>query len=224
MTQGSRTESTALLVWTTASIGFGLAALLFVLRLALGDLPPSTELPGALTLGAVAATPPTLAVLGLRRPGLLLAAGATAVLSLPVLSILGILEIALGVFWLIAFGRTGDRGSILRALVAALAILVLWAGAASVLFVHLDPRCAQTLANGSVLSVEASGFQSGWVWDAGSTVTGSGLISVDVVAEVCSSDVVTPLEMVIALGLLAAALGTGWVLVEPVPEGAGLTA
>lgn len=218
MTQVSRTESAAPLVWVTASLGFALAALLLVLRLVLGDFPLTGELPGALTLGAVAALPPTLALLGLRRPGLLLGAGIVAVLSLPVLSIFGLLELVLGVFWLIAYGRTVDRGSMPRALVATLAVVVLWLAAASVLFVHLDPRCAQTLADGTTRQVDgtANGFESGWVWALESTIGSSS--TVDVVEEVCSSDVVTLLEMVIALALLASAVGIGWVLSEPVPR------
>lgn len=212
------------MVGITIPIGYFLAAGIFAVRLIAGDFPVLYELPGAITLGAIAATPPTFAVLGRRRPGLFLAAGLTALLSLPVLSIFGLVMVPLGIAWFAAYAGANGRGSIIRAIVGMVAVTALWIAAAAVPFVHLDPRCVQKLDDGTVHEIEASGYDTGWVWDAGSTITASSFSSGDVVEEVCASDVITPLEMLVALALIAAALGVGWVLVEAVTEEAGLTA
>jgi hypothetical protein len=222
MGQASDRASVSRLVGITVPTGYLVAAAIVAIRLIGGDFPFIYELPGALTLGAIAATPPTLALLGRYRPGLLLPAGLTAVLSLPVLSIFGLVMVPLGIAWLAAYAKF--RGSIIRALVALLAVTGLWIAAAAVPFVHLDPRCVQTLDDGTVRQIEAFSFESGWVWDTGPTIVGSSFSAGEVVEEVCGSDVVTPLEMAVALGLLAAALGIGWVLVEPASQEAGLTA
>lgn len=211
-------------VWVTVGIGVALAGAVFLIRLAAGDLPLPTELAGALLLGAVAAAPPTLAVLGITgRPGLLLSAGICAVISAPFLSIFWLIEVVLGIVWLVTYARTPGRGSAARTVVAAIVIPVLWVAAGSLLFVHLDPRCAQTLEDGTVREFDgaANGFESGWVWNAGSEISGSSGVSVDVVEEVCTSDVVTWPEALAGLALLAALFGVGWTLVEPAEDQAG---
>jgi hypothetical protein len=227
MTQAKRAESRSPFLWVTIGIGYAVAGAVFFFRIFLGDLPLSMEIAGAVTLAAVAATPATLAVLGLNgRPGLLLPAGICALISAPVLSVLWVFEAPLGVACLIAYGRTRERGSIVGTLAATAIVTVLWVGAASVMFLHLDPRCAETLQDGTVHQVDAEsrGFEPGWVWDAGSEIIGSSITPGNVVEEVCSSDVVTLEEALVGLLLLAAAFAVGWVLVEPVPSHEGLTA
>ncbi|MCL1599229.1 MAG: hypothetical protein M3094_08600, partial [Actinomycetia bacterium] len=82
-------------------LGFGVVAAMFGLRIVGSDMPLSVSLPGAVAFGAVVAVPSVLALLaGRGREALYLGAGmASIVLSLG-LSLLIIVMLPLGVFWL----------------------------------------------------------------------------------------------------------------------------
>lgn len=81
-----------------------------------------------------------------------------------------------------------------------------------VLFMHLDPRCTETLADGTVLEVDPSehGMQSGWRLGVGSAGTISSQSGPDgPVATSCTSDTVILPEalasMAVSLGVMVAA-------------------
>ena len=65
-----------------------------------------------------------------------------------------------------------------------LAVWLLWVASAVVLFIHIDPRCVQTLADGTVVSEE------------------------------CVSDIVTGWEALLSLALAAGAATTGWLMTK----------
>jgi hypothetical protein len=202
------------LAWGAVVVGYAVATAAFMLRLGLGDLPWQLELPGALGLAAVAAVPSTLALLGLSgRRVLLLCAGAAAVTSFLVLSVLGVLMAILGVVW-IASAPPLSSGGVWRHAAITSAVWLLWVMSAAILFLHVDPRCAQTLPGGTVVTTDgrAAGFYAGWVWNQSATTTGSSTSSQGVVAETCSSDTVTWIEAALALTLAACAPAMGSVI------------
>jgi hypothetical protein len=204
-------------LWVSVGFGYAIVAAVFVLRLVGSDLPATMEVPGAVAFAAVAAVPSTLALAGLaRRPVLMLPAGVTAATSLPVLSVLGVPMAVLGVVWLISYSTNKSGRDVLRPLATTLLVWVLWVAAAATLFVHLDARCVQTLVDGSVIRVDAAelGWESGWLWATSATSTGSSILSVDVVGEACSSDIVTVWEALVSLALATGAVGVGWLMAE----------
>lgn len=213
-------------VWT-ACIGFGLAVAGVVVRLAGGSLSLLVELPGAIVLGSVMAVPPTLAILSTRnRPLMLLPAGVLGLAGmLGVLSIFGIPLTILGLIWLWAYVRLGVPGQYGRKF-GMVAVPLLWVAALVTLFVHQDPHCEQVLADGTVQSVDpyVRGMESGWIWqlDTGS-FSGGSVAEANVDSEACVSDVVTPVEMFVALAFSSLAVGYAWSLASP-PAHAGSAA
>jgi hypothetical protein len=191
-------------------LGFGVAVAMFLLRIVGSDMPLSVSLPGAIAFGAVVAVPSVLALLaGRGRTGLFLGAGvASIVLSLG-LSLLIVVMLPLGVFWLWSYVRARP-GHLLRSVGAGLVATVLAIAAFVVLFVHIDPRCTSTYADGRVeqFAAGSAGFRSGWAWDVGSTYSGSMTAGPDVVSQTCSSDVVTWVEAVVSLALASAAVAS----------------
>jgi hypothetical protein len=188
-------------------VAYGLAAAVFVLRLLGSGLPVTAELPGAIALASIVAVPPTLAVLSARRPVLLLVAGVVSVSTLLGMSILAILLLIVGVFWLRAYVQVGRRFAPAREILIVAVPWLRTTAAFVSLFLHLDPRCTETLADGTVRQIETSDH-AGWVWDAPSTSSGSQNLGPDVVSSSCSSGLVVVAEMDIAVGL--AALGTAF--------------
>jgi hypothetical protein len=206
------------IVWT-ASIGFGLAVAGFVVRLAGGSLSFLVELPGAVVLGSVMAVPPALAILSTRnRPLMLLPAGVLGLAGmLGVLSIFGIPLAILGLIWLWAYVRLGGPGQYGRKF-GMVVVPLLWVAGLVTLFVHQDPRCEQVLADGTVQSVDpyVRGMESGWIWELDtSSFAGGSVAEADVQSEACVSDVVTPVEMVVALAFAGLAVGYAWSLAGP---------
>ena len=161
------------------------------------------------------AVPATLALAGLTgRPVLLLPAGLAGVTSLPVLFVLGVPMVLLGIIWFWSYSKVRPVGSVASKAVTTLVVWLLWAAAVVVLFIHLDPRCVQVLADGTVLYVDAAlGGESGWLWEVSSTVSGSsGILGPDVVSGACTSDIVTGWEALVSLVLAAGAITTGWLM------------
>ncbi|VAW08350.1 hypothetical protein MNBD_ACTINO01-1920 [hydrothermal vent metagenome] len=190
---------------------------MFVLRIVGSDLPLSVSLPGAVGFGAVVVVPSVLAFLaGRGRAGLYLGAGvASIVLSLG-LSLLIVVMLPLGVFWLWSYVAVSP-GHLLRAVGAGLVATMLVLGAFVVLFLHIDPRCADTYANGEVRLVpqEQMDMESGWAWDIGGTSSSSMMSRPDVVSQVCSSDVVTWPEALVSLALAGAAVASARAIAAP---------
>ena len=122
----------------------------------------------------------------------------------------------LGVFWLWSY-VAAYPGHLLRSVAAGLAATLFAVGAFIVLFVHIDPRCANTYANDRVVLVPAGevGFRSGWAWDVGGTSSSSVTLGPDVVAQVCASDIVTWLEALVSLVLAGAAVASARAIVAP---------
>ena len=213
---GSSTEPrVAPVSWLAVGVGYALAAAVFVLRLVGSDLPVTLELGGAVALAVVVAVPATLALAGLTgRPVLLLPAGLAGVTSLPVLFVLGVPMVLLGIIWFWSYSKVRPVGSVASKAVTTLVVWLLWAAAVVVLFIHLDPRCVQVLADGTVLYVDAAlGGESSWLWEVSSTVSGSsGILGPDVVSGACTSDIVTGWEALVSLVVAAGAITTGWLM------------
>jgi hypothetical protein len=205
----NRSRSSAPLSVVAVVVGYAVAITAFTLRVGLGDLPWQLELPGGFALGAVAALPPTLALIGLSgRPVSLLAAGVTALSSLPVLSLLGVVMAMLGAYWVVSSVKL-ELGGALRAVAITSAVWLLWASSVAMLFVHLDPRCAQTRVDGTVVVEAPTGLYSGWVWNAPPTAGSSSSSDQSIVTETCASDVITWIEAVVILASTGAAAGIG---------------
>ena len=194
--------------------GYGLALAVFLLRTIGSDLPLPVELPGSIALAAVVAAPPTLAVLSTHRPVLLVAAGVAAISTLLGLSVLGLPMVVIGMTWIVSYRRVTVPATTGRALLVIGAAWTFTVAAFVVLFLHIDPSCSETLVDGTVRAVDADGFESGWLWEVGSTSSGSTTIDIDVASSSCSSDVVVVAEAAGSLALAGLAVGSAWRLAE----------
>jgi hypothetical protein len=79
-----------------------------------------------------------------------------------------------------------------------------------VLFVHLDPKCTETLADGTVLEVDAAekGYRSGWRFGATGSVSSQSQSGPEgPVTSWCSSDLVVWGEALASLGVSLGAIG-----------------
>ena len=191
---------------------YGLALTVFFLRLVGSQFPIRFELGGAVALAGVIAVSPTLAVLAARRKTLLLAAGLTAMSTLLGFSVLALPMIVIGLIWLVAYGRMAVPGPISRKIATVAVVWLLTTAAFGVLFLHIDPRCADTLSDGRVRMVDVTtqGMESGWIWNVRSSFAGTSSSSPDVVLSVCSSDTVVAWEAALSIGLSLGALSSGW--------------
>ena len=163
------------------------------------------RLPQALAFGLLVGSPAVLAVLS-RRRAILLAPAALLLTPLAFLSLAGVLLPLLVVavlFWTALATRWDGlpcgsaRGA---AVVVAVPVLVIAGGVA--LFVHEDPRTYGD-TNGCVFEYTATSATGSCAVPAGGGGSGG------------TSDVVTPVEASVSLGLLGAAFGIGWVLAGP---------
>lgn len=201
----------------SALAAYGLALAVFFLRLVGGDFPIRFELGGAVALAGVIAVSPTLAVLAARRKTLLLAAGLTAMSTVLGFSVLALPMIVIGLIWLVAYGRMAVPGPISRKIATVAVVWLLATAAFGVLFLHIDPRCADTLSDGTVRMVDVTtqGMDSGWTWNVRSSFSGTSSSSSDVVLSVCSSDTVVDWEAATSIGLSLGAVSLGWWLTRP---------
>jgi hypothetical protein len=153
------------MIWAGIILGYALAAVLAGVRIANNDS-TAGELLGSVALGVAASVAPTVALLSLdRRPGLLPAASLIALL-------MGMVDLTLLPIWLLlavgwgwAHNRRPVKAEVSRPLWwgrAAMAFVVVLS--VFVLFVHLDPYCTETMADGTVRQVDAAdkGMSSGW--------------------------------------------------------------
>jgi hypothetical protein len=191
------------------AVGIGIA----ILRSVNADQLTAGEAFGSIALGAAAAVPAGIAWLSLdRRPGLLPAAAYSAIL-VGLISIVMLPPGLIAAFLWFSAGRgaapaAGPRWPGLRRIgIAAMVIVSVMA-----LFVHADPACSETLADGTVRATDPAqqGFAPGWGFGVGSVGTSSGVtstLSSDVVSSSCSSDTIVPVEALVSLALSAATLG-----------------
>jgi len=168
---------------------------------------------GAFAFGALFATPGVLALLSLAaRPALLLAAAAALIpLSMLSFSLVTLPLVILVIPLILAYGARSPGLSAppsRHLLTAAVVVGLLVAAVATLLFVHQDPRTYTTSSDGRTTvrsGPEPSSFGSG----SGSASSVSGSMSPGESGG-GTSDVITDLESVIALGLMAAAIAAGW--------------
>ncbi len=200
-------------------IGYGLAVAGFVIGFSGSELSFGKALLHGLVVLAAIAVPPTLAVLAHpKRPLMLLPAGVIGLLGLlGILSIVGLPLALLGVIWLWAYLKMAPPGRWVSKL-AMIVVPLLWLAATAALWVHVDPACERRLRDGTVINVDPAGrgFESGWVWEVGSSFSGtSGPISEDVVYEACTSNAVVPWEAMSAILLSAGSVLVAIWLAKP---------
>lgn len=203
-------------------VGYAAAAALAAIRIANTDAPTLGETLGSLALGAAAATPPTLALLSLdRRPSLLPAA---TIALIPIALLAYVLLpgfVLIGLLWHRSWRLRVVRSGVSRARGAArIGLAALVAASVLVLFVHVDPVCTQTLADGTTQSVDPAtrGLDTGWAFGLGTTTVSGSSIGADVTEERCASDSVVAGEALASLLFVGATieLGRRW------PQGATL--
>jgi hypothetical protein len=199
-------------------LGYAIAIALVITRIANTDALTAGDVLGSIALGVALAVPPTLALVSLdRRPTLLPAAMLGLIAS-------GLFSGLLGPVWLFVayLAYRGWSARPVRAVTPRslrLARIGVAAGVFAsllVLFVHVDPVCTQRLADGSVVSVDAStrGLGTGWAFNGGVTTTASssGELGASIVSETCTSDTIVvgeALASMMVAGLLVLA-GLRW--------------
>ncbi len=202
-------------VWGGIVIGYLLAVALAAVGIAnTGDT--AGEVLGSLALGVAVGVAPTLALISLdRRPTLLPAASMSAVA-------LGVIELTLLPLWLLlaliwwwAHNRRPVKVEVSRPLWWARVAMALGVVlAVFALFVHLDPRCTETMGDGTVQEVDPAdrGFESGWRFGSGGSseeISGEGGPG-GPVASSCTSDTIVWGEAIasilISMGVIGAAL------------------
>lgn len=188
-------------------IGVGYAMALAVLVISLVNTGTGVgEILGSVALASSAAIAPTLAWLSLdRRPGLLPAAGLAALITGLVNLIVLPVALVVALIWRQAWSIRPVKVEVSRGLWwSGVAMAMGSALAVFVLFAHLDPRCTETQADGTVLVVDPSqhGMGSGWrlgVGNIGSTSSQSGPDGP--VATSCTSDTVIWPEALASIGV-----------------------
>jgi hypothetical protein len=200
------------MIWAGIILGYALAAILVAVRIANTDS-TAGEVLGSVALGVAASVAPTVALLSLdRRPGLLPAASLMALL-------MGVVDLTLLPFWLLlavgwgwAHNRRPVKAEVSRPLWwwrAAMAFGVVLS--VFVLFVHLDPYCTETTADGTVRQIDPAdkGMSSGWRFGSttsqGTDTSQSGFDGA--VSSHCTSDTVVWGEAVASLLLNVAVVG-----------------
>jgi hypothetical protein len=148
------------------------------------------------------ASPAMLAALSRHRRAVLLIPAAAVLTPLAMLSITGILLpllVPATLLWVALATRwDGAPCGPARAVLASVSVLALLVLAGLALFVHHDPR---TFGD-CVVTVYGEGSASAWC-PPGANGGGS------------TSDVVTPVEAVISMALVGAAMTAGWVIARP---------
>ena len=201
-------------IWIGIILGYVVAAMLAGIRIANTEN-TAGELLGSVALGVAAALAPTMALLSLdRRPGLLPAASLAAILMGVVDLTLLPLWFVLALIWAWAHNRRLVKAEVSRRLWwgrAAMAFGVVLS--VFVLFVHLDPYCNETMADGTVRQTDPAdqGMSSGWRFglttSQGTETSQSGVEGP--VSSYCSSDRVVWGEAASSLMISLAVVGAG---------------
>lgn len=199
-------ESVSKAVTASVVAGYGVALAGFAIVLIGNDLSLGRALLHGLVVLALLAAPPTTALLSQpTRPLMLLPAGLMGLFGISgALSILGLPLVALGLIWIWGYAKLTSPGRWVKK-VAMIFLPVLWLGATTALWIHVDPVCEQRLRDGSIIQVDpfVRGFDSGWTWEVSSSSISSSTISGDVVSETCTSNAVVAWEGLSAIGLCA---------------------
>ena len=199
-------ESVSKAVTASVVAGYGVALAGFAIVLIGNDLSLGRALLHGLVVLALLAAPPTTALLSQpTRPLMLLPAGLMGLFGISgALSILGLPLVALGLIWIWGYAKLTSPGRWVNK-VAMIFLPVLWLGATTALWIHVDPVCEQRLRDGSIIQVDpfVRGFDSGWTWEVSSSSISSSTISGDVVSETCTSNAVVAWEGLSAIGLCA---------------------
>lgn len=199
------------LIWagiiTSLAVALGLAITSYTID--------SGRLAFALGILAVMSLPAAMALLSLdRRPSLLTAAAMAALIQgiFLILSGVGLLQLIPAILWYLA-GQKRPRPAVAptqatwaRPLLALATLLPL-----AVMFVHLDPVCTVTAADGTVISSERdANAPSGWGFSLGGWGTSSA--DSDGATRNCESDTVRLWEAGLSLGVSAMVVGvaTRW--------------
>jgi hypothetical protein len=204
-------------------IGYGLALVALVVRVANTEIGSVGEFLGSVSLAVSVAVAPSLAWISLdRRPGLLPVAALASFLSGLVTLLLLPVSVLVSLLWVIAWSR--------RPVTMELTRKLWWVGVALafapvlgilVMFSHLDPVCTETSADGTVVEVNPSdrGYPTGWRFGSiGSTGTATNQSGPDgPVSSFCTSNTVTwweaALSAAVSLGVVVA--GRGWPVNTP---------
>ena len=199
-------ESVSKAVTASVVAGYGVALAGFAIVLIGNDLSLGRALLHGLVVLALLTAPPTTALLSQpTRPLMLLPAGIMGLFGISgALSILGLPLVALGLIWIWGYAKLTSPGRWVNK-VAMIFLPVLWLGATTALWIHVDPVCEQRLRDGSIIQVDpfVRGFDSGWTWEVSSSSISSSTISGDVVSETCTSNAVVAWEGLSAIGLCA---------------------
>lgn len=203
------------MIWAGIVLGYVLAVVLTGVRIANTDTTPG-EILGSVALGVAASVAPTVALLSLdRRPALLPAASLIALL-------LGLVDLTLLPLWLllaVIWGWAHNR----RPVNAEVSRPLWWGRAAMafgvvlsvfVLFVHLDPYCTETMADGTVRQIDPAerGMSSGWrfgsITSSGTDTSQSGFDGP--VSSHCTSDTIVWGEAVASMLLSLTVVGAAF--------------
>lgn len=199
------------LIWIGIVVQAALAVLIAILRVVGADPRTVGEVLGSGALAVAALLPAVYAWLALdRRPGLLPAAAYGAI----VVGLISTVLVPIALIATLLWARAHTLGistvspprlaGLRRIGLAALVVVAIMS-----LFMHTDPACSETLADGTVRAVDPAehGFTSGWGMGLGSVGSSTTTLGPDVVASSCSSDTVVAWEAAISLSASAAALG-----------------
>ena len=172
----------------------------------------SGEVLGSVALATSAAIAPALARLSLdRRPGLLPAAALASLITGLLTLVLLPIAFVVSLIWMQAWWRRPVKVEVSRGQWwSGVALGMSSAVAVFVLFVHLDPVCTETLADGTVVEVDAAehGYRSGWrLGSPNSVITGSETGFGGTVSSTCSSDTVVWGEALASLAVSIGAIG-----------------
>ena len=197
--------------WVQIGVALGYGMVLAVMVIGVVNFgSESGEVLGSVALATSAAIAPALARLSLdRRPGLLPAAAlASLITGLLTLVLLPIAFVA-SLIWMHAWWRRPVKVEVSRGQWSGVALGMSAAFAVFVLFVHLDPVCTETMADGTVVEVDAAehGFPAGWTLGSPNSVIGSESGFGGTVASSCVSDSIVWGEALASLAVSLGAIG-----------------
>jgi hypothetical protein len=178
---------------------------------------PGVEVAGNIAFAIVFAAPALLALLGLRgRPSLFVAAGVLDLVLtfVTLISFIGLVFVPPAAMFFVAAGQVrGDGASLTRSITTVLVALLGGTGAFFALFAQENPVCwARNPATGETFRLDASKFVHG-----SSISVDSRDLPEGTTESGCSSDTISTREALAATAVVAATLGTAWVLSKP-PE------
>jgi len=195
-----------------------LAAGIGILRTANAEpVERGVEVAGNIAFAIVFAAPALLALLGLRgRLSLFVAAGVLDLVLtfVTLISFIGLLFVPPAAMFFVAAGQVrGGGSSLTRSIATVLVALLGGTGAFFALFAQENPVCwARNLPTGETFRLDASKFVHG-----SSISMDSRDLPAGTTESGCSSDTISTREALAATAVVAATLGTAWVLSKP-PE------